>query len=227
MKKLKRKKGLIALATVFLLVAAGAGYFFYDAYFVEDDWGLVETAQDFDDFSFESVSKIEIGKVYDIDQDFKLVDESHFVYYYAENYDQDYLDEAREEAETDDIYPTIWMGEGTYKKSGDDYYLLTTREVKLEFLTVAAYKKKTYSSLTESAITIQQYPAKPQLQKKDGAYIYRTAQQSLQADGSLAETGTVSTTDVTTSDEKLADSVESFLADYKKADSQASSSQAQ
>ncbi|MBM7635684.1 hypothetical protein [Streptococcus saliviloxodontae] len=210
------KKTSLLLA---LVLFGGIGYYLYDAYFIETDWYWTSSAQDFassvSQETKEKVSKLEVGKSYDFGQVIKLVDESHFVYYYAEEYTSSELEEAREDAESDAVYPTIWFGEGSYRKDGDDYYLLTTREVKMIFSDTKTYKAKHFREQIETPNLAKDYLKVPQLSKSGNYYQYHSSQFSLNADGSLTDTGTTEVEIVSPSSQTLPNNLSSFLAQYQ------------
>lgn len=144
----------------------------------------------------QKVDRLEIGTVYQSDGEFKLVDGKRFVRMINESYfdSEEKLKEFRTDNEDFTFYPNIYFAEGTYEKVGNDYQLKILKSVKVEFKNVANVRKKIISTRS-----IENNPATKymKLSKEEGYYTFNKK------------------TPLKTSDQKIPDSIDEFLAQYQ------------
>lgn len=143
-------------------------------------------------------SRIEVGKTYIAVYPVTLLKEKNFVGLFSRadfNAEQE-LKEYQQDNYPGTFYPYIIFEEGYYEKDGNDYHLITTREVKVTFKNVANIKKKIVSKieLDENPNPEKEYST---LNYVDGFYKVNNNQP------------------VFDSDEKIPESIEDFLAQYE------------
>lgn len=144
----------------------------------------------------QKVDRLEIGTVYQSDGEFKLVDGKRFVRMINESYfdSEEKLKEFRTDNEDFTFYPNIYFAEGTYEKVGDDYQLKVLKSVKVEFKNVANIRKKIISTKSSKSNPTTKYM---RLSKEEGYYTFNKK------------------VPLKTSDQKIPDSIDDFLAQYQ------------
>lgn len=194
---MKKKQLRLSLVLVGLILFVGGGYF---------GWQWYEE---------QPVSQLELNQTYASNYDFKLLKGNRWVVLLdnSDYEDEDELEEERLDNYPDEVYPEQTFYEGTYKKKGDKYYFRMTKSVTVQFKSVKAVEKKEIFKKYIDNAENPAYQKEPTLAKTKSGYVYRDIYTEVDEDGE--ESRLVDEIPVNHSSDKLPDSVEHFLKQFK------------